>query len=362
MLINLKIKHMKKIYLIALSFFALSQANAQLSLTKAANEPVVGDTYETLALDTTNTLPIAVTGTNAEWLFDGVTAQGGTSTFTIGATSSYTNASNYPGVTMVEEDITNGTKTYYKTTSTGYDLVGVDAGFFDLNYNTNSLTLATWPITMGYTNTDQGAGAITVNQGTTSLSGTFTSTITTEADGTGLLNINNYAYARNGVLRVKSSQLIEFSIGGGLVAAGTIQNNIYNFYHSSSKYPILTLNYNYVDATTFQGPLQQLQTTLSVLSDVTVGVKENEAKEVIFKAYPNPANNDVNIHFVLTQNESYTIEVVNMLGQTMKSLNLGDLQPGVYSENININDLTSGVYFIKVNGKNAQGIEKLIVE
>jgi hypothetical protein len=352
---------MKKIYLIALSFLALSQANAQLSLTKAANEPAVGDTYETLALDTTNTLPIAVTGTNVEWLFDGVTAQGGTSTFTIGAPSSYSNSANYPGTTMVEEDITNGTKTYYKTIATGYELVGVDAGFFDLNYNSNSLTLASWPITMGYSNNDQGAGAITVNQGTTSLSGSFTSTINTVADGTGLLNINNYAYARNGVLRVKSTQKIEFSILFGTIA-GSIENNIYNFYHSSSKYPLLTLNYNYVDATSPQGPLQQLQTTLSVLSDVTVGVKENDAKEVIFKAYPNPANSEVNIHFVLTQNESYTIEVVNMLGQSVKSVNLGDLQPGIYSENININDLTSGVYFIKVNGKTAQGIEKLIVE
>lgn len=352
---------MKKIYLIALSIFAISQANAQLSLTKAANEPTIGDTYETKTLDSTNTMPLGISGTGVDWNFDGLTEAGSVSTFTIGAIADYPNSPNYPGTTMVQEDQANGTLTYFKSTATGLEILGVDAGFFDINFNTNSAIVAEWPITYGYTNDDLAAGAISVNTGSTTLNGTFTATINTTADGTGIVNINNLAYARANCLRVKRTQDLEFSILFGAIA-GTIKQINYDFYHSSSKYPILTVNYNIVNATSPQGPIDQTQSTISVLNDVTVGINEKNINDVIFRAYPNPTKNNVNIHFVLTQTENYTIEVVNTLGQVVKTTTLLNLQPGVYSENIDLSGLTAGVYYVKVSGKKAQGIEKLIVE
>ena len=95
---------------------------------------------------------------------------------------------------------------------------------------------------------------------------------------------------------------------------------------------------------------------------IILGIKENLANDIIFKAYPNPANENVTIHFVLTQTESYTIDVLNNLGQVVKTLYKPYLSPGMYSEVIGIKDLTAGIYTVKVNGNHAQGTQKLIIE
>ena len=109
-------------------------------------------------------------------------------------------------------------------------------------------------------------------------------------------------------------------------------------------------------------PIDQTQVNVKTKTGIVLGVKENTANDIIFKAYPNPANENVNIHFVLTQTESYTIDVLNNLGQVVKTLNKPNLAPGMYSEVIDIKGLSAGIYTVKVNGNHAQGTQKLIVE
>ncbi len=101
---------------------------------------------------------------------------------------------------------------------------------------------------------------------------------------------------------------------------------------------------------------------MDALSNIVIGVKENKLNDVIFKAYPNPANNEINLHFVLAQSESYLVEITNTLGQVVKTISFNNLQPGIYNEPVNINDLGAGIYNIKVSGKNTQGTEKLVIQ
>ena len=65
---------------------------------------------------------------------------------------------------------------------------------------------------------------------------------------------------------------------------------------------------------------------------------------------------------MLAQPESYRVEISNSLGQVVKTVSLGNLQPGMYNETINTTNLSAGIYTVKVNGKNAQGTEKLIIQ
>jgi len=53
---------MKKIYLASLAIGVFSYAHAQLSLTKAFNEPIIGNTYNKKGFDSTGIVPKA-TGT-----------------------------------------------------------------------------------------------------------------------------------------------------------------------------------------------------------------------------------------------------------------------------------------------------------
>ena len=343
---------MKKIYLITFSLFALNQANAQLSLTKANSEPIVGDNYLMNVVDTTNALPINVAGAGVTWNVTGISQSGVVDTTKYITPSADPNSSNYTGVTIVEKQ---GANTFYnKSTSTQYELLGLDAGNFQLNYNTNSAIIAVYPIGLGYINNDIGSGTMTA-----SLTGVFTSTIQTIGDGTGILNLNGITSFSN-CLRVKMTQHISFSLGSGF-ETGTVDQTIYNYYHSSSKSPVFSIDYTHTLASG-AFPINQTQVNVKTKAGIILGVKENLANDIIFKAYPNPANENVTIHFVLTQTESYTIDVLNNLGQVVKTLYKPYLAPGMYSEVIGIKDLTAGIYTVKVNGNHSQGTQKLIIE
>lgn len=345
---------MKKIYLLTLSLFALSQLNAQTSytLTQSNSEAVIGDSYDSKGIDTTNALPMSVSGTNVTWSVTGITESGVVDSHTFVAASADPNSSDYPGTTIVQQD-PNAT-TYFKSTTNMFELLGVDAGQFKLNYNTNSAIVAQYPISFGYTNNDLASGTITA-----SLTGTFNSTISTVADGTGTLTLE--ATSLTNCLRLKTTQHVEFALGSPPFSTnGTIDQTIYNFYNSSSKFPLFQVTYVHIQVPA--ASLDQHQDQVSMLSSIVLGVNDNAKNETIFKAYPNPASENINLHFVLTQTENYTVEITNTLGQVVKTVNYNNLQPGLYNESIDLTGLNAGIYNIKVTGKNAQGSQKLIIE
>lgn len=350
---------MKKLYFLSLSLFAVCQINAQTSytLTQANSEPVVGDSYGAVPLDTNNTpLPMNVSGANQLWQVMDLTQSAPAALNTYSTAASSTNSANYPGTNLVQSD--SSVFTYYKTTTNQLELLGVDAGFFDLNYNTNSAIVATYPISYGYTHSDAVAG--TMNVPSVSLNGPFTGTVITTADGTGTLNINNNASVFTNCIRIKTTQHLSFNLLFG-AETGTIDQELYNFYHSSSKFPVFTVSYSHIVASGIQS-IDQVQTQVSTLNTVVIGIKENKLNDITFTAYPNPAKNNVNLHFVTVKNENYNIEICNTLGQVIKTVSLTDLQPGVYNQTIDLTGLSQGIYTIKVSGKYAQGTEKLIIE
>lgn len=354
---------MKKIYLFIFSLIALSQMEAQTyTLTQSNSEGVVGDSYYSVPLDTNATLmPMSLSGANVTWSINSLTQTTAAVAYnTYSTAASATNSANYPGTNLVQTD--TATTTYYKTTTNMLELLGVDAGFFDLNYNTNSATIANYPMSFGTTVTDNTVGG-TMNIPSQSISGTFTGSISTTVDGSGTLNLNGVTILTN-CLRVKTRQFIDFDLASGFIT-GTIEQNLYNYYNSSSKFPVFTVSYSHIVIPpnfVLTTGLDQTQTQVSTLSTVAIGVKENKLNDIIFKVYPNPANNEINLHFVLAQSESYTIEILNTLGQTVKTVSLNNLQPGMYNEPINTTDLSSGMYTVKVIGKNTQGIQKLMIQ
>lgn len=78
-----------------------------------------------------------------------------------------------------------------------------------------------------------------------------------------------------------------------------------------------------------------------------VGIDENEANAI--RVFPNPATNMINVE--AQGFEQY--ELVNMLGQTVKSNRLANGQA-----NINVSNLSNGVYFVRlINGSNVETIK-----
>ncbi len=351
---------MKKIYLMALTCFALSNMTAQMTLTKANSEPIIGDINYTKTIDTTGfNMPNTVTGQNVVWTLTNALEDGGKDTTTYVTPSTFTNSSTYTGATIASIN-TGSTVTYYKATATQYEVRGLDGGLYDLNFNSNTAIAAIYPVAYGYTNTDNFGGQMTVQGGG---SGPFTGTVTTIADGTGDLDINGVVTYSN-CLRVKSTQHITFSLTFGLIT-GTIDQTIYNYYHSSSKFPLLTINYQHVvtaGAQTLDNSIATVSLKESVPTVLPTGIKTFNKANNLFSVYPNPATNEVNIHLVTAKNETYNITILNTMGQVVKTKMVANVSAGMYDEVLNVSDLTSGMYTIHVKGTTANGTQKLMVK
>lgn len=84
------------------------------------------------------------------------------------------------------------------------------------------------------------------------------------------------------------------------------------------------------------------------------GVNETESADFI-SAYPNPANNTVNIRVNRTNNDPMQIQIVNTVGQVVSSSN------NVGVNNIyNIENLEAGVYFVQVTCNGVMHTTKIV--
>ena len=63
-------------------------------------------------------------------------------------------------------------------------------------------------------------------------------------------------------------------------------------------------------------------------------------------AYPNPFNPSTNVTFSLEASSSITLEIVNILGQTLQSSKLGLMGKGVHKHQLSLEGYPSGMYYV----------------
>ena len=99
-------------------------------------------------------------------------------------------------------------------------------------------------------------------------------------------------------------------------------------------------------------------TVLSGISDIYSGIPR---EHVLFQNYPNPFNPSTKIKFGLPKAEHVRIFVYNILGQKIRTLLDGQKLPGYYVLEFNAVDLPSGIYFLKIETKEFQKVNKMIL-
>lgn len=340
---------MKKIYLSILTSAFAFTVNAQLTLTKINNEPSVGNVNTQKGYDSTSVLP-KNTGLNQTWNFSSITANTVVTVTTYTTAASTPSASSFPGATLAEGDGT-GAFTYWKSNANNFELMGMaDAGSF-ISY-TNTAIAVTWPVTYGYSGTDLFAGNALIS----SMSGPVNGTITTNATGTGSLVLPGSITFTN-VLQVRMNNNLILPLGGTFTI--NIASTEYQYYHSTQKFPILTLSYEKQTITTIMGPTVTPSYQIKVNNAIALGVNEATFDKA-FVVYPNPANGQFNVMFTNEKNENLSLEIMNISGQTVKVINLGNAND--INTNINVTDLVSGVYFVKTTLGDKSVVKKLVIQ
>jgi hypothetical protein len=78
------------------------------------------------------------------------------------------------------------------------------------------------------------------------------------------------------------------------------------------------------------------------------------------KLSPNPAIEKVQVNFSNEEELPTTIIVTNILGQSVRTINAGNMLSG--QVNLDVRKLTKGTYFVTVSNGKASKTEKLLVQ
>ena len=98
--------------------------------------------------------------------------------------------------------------------------------------------------------------------------------------------------------------------------------------------------------------------------DVKVGIKENNAINDydVLQNYPNPASGLTTVNVNIRKTSDLSLEVVNMMGQVVMTVDAGVAQPGMNRIKFDVSNLTSGAYFYTVKAGESSVSKKMIVE
>lgn len=94
----------------------------------------------------------------------------------------------------------------------------------------------------------------------------------------------------------------------------------------------------------------------------TSTVKEEIKELVSLKIYPNPAQATTWLDMELTEAATVTLELVNQLGQTVRTQDNGKLPVGHSVVPVRVTGLSAGVYMVKMNIAGKSLLRKLVIE
>lgn len=335
---------MKKVILFIFVVFLCKNINSQsLVITQSGFEPAIGDISKEVPLDTsayTSGMPNFTTGSGVTWDFSnlGVTGTVITSNYVDPSTLTVTVPN---GATLAQNR--TGSYNFYKsvtTPTTQFEILSIKIGTLGLTF-ANSGIVAKYPISYGTGFSDNISGTVDFTTGVT-----FSGNIATVADGEGtLLMPQSNSYSN--VLRVTCVQNI--TVTAFIFPIANVEQTTYSYYHSSSKFPILTVTQA---KTTFSSQTTVNTTATGNADFLVIGIDEHKSDNLTFKAFPNPSNNLVN--FYIGNNEiPESVSVSNILGeivleeQNTKTISIENLKPGIYTVTLRQGNKTGRQQIIK---------------
>ncbi len=322
---------MKKTILLITAFTGM--VSAQTTITKAFNDPVVGETVNYVTVN--GTVDNSATGAGVTFQNGSLTQGGATATTYTAPTSS--ELTTFPGTTIKMNGL--GNTVLYKQTATKLEITGLITPDATLNFSVNNGTVITYPAAFGYNEVDQAQGTFT----SSAASGIFKGTITNTANAAGTLILGSQTYPN--VLRLKSVQNLNLHQSSDilfLVPIGTVTNTTYTYYDNVRKFPILS--YTSANISVPLLGINQTTTGAQALNEVFLSTV-NEAPASKLQIFPNPVQETIHLSGEISRYISAKIFATD--GKLIKSR---DIKEG----KVEVSNLPAAVYFLEISGKDVE--------
>lgn len=321
---------------------------AQYTIT-AADNPVPGDVQSFIDIDSTN-LSLGSSGTSQMWNYSTVVINGNplvTSTFV--PMSSVPNNFAFPGGT-IGLDLGGGGYGVLSNTSAKFEYLGyAETTLSNCWMYSDPFKPFSLPFTYGSTSPDN----YLLIQPTNTTVGTFTTT----GDGTGTLVLPTATVSN--VLKLRYLQYESDTTSTGSILNFTITMDQWRA--SVSKFPLLEVQTSTMVVTTGTNVSVTYNKNGRIYSTYyPLGISSIENSSE-FKVFPNPVTNGELFISNIPLSERMTIEIYNVLGQTVKTILPGS-QNNSEPKKINVSDLAKGIYYLRINAKETAKTQMIIIE
>ncbi len=331
-----KLIKMKKTLFFCL--FSVNLAFAQTTITKAFNDPTIGDNYNGVII---NGIDASVTGNPVIFSFPGATT-GSSAVSTYSAPTSE-EITLYPGTTIKHND-GNSTIMFYKQSSDKIEMTGLTmttpSYWAKLNFSVDNATTISYPTSYGFDGTDTAKGSFTANMGSGDVAGYIKGDISTKAEGYGTLVLGTKTISN--VLKIKIYQSFTIYLDSNyLFSVGTMINTMYVYYDDLHKFPLLTYT---------EGSIKVPLLSIDQDASGALGLEENflgtgaANLKSNFVFYPNPAKDIVKFD---SSQKYQNADIYNSEGRLVQSVALKTNQ-------IDLSKLKSGNYIIILTGENGK--------
>ncbi len=103
-----------------------------------------------------------------------------------------------------------------------------------------------------------------------------------------------------------------------------------------------------------------IDTTTQTIKILATGVADiNNISSLVM--YPNPAQNELNIEFVLDKKAPVSVQIIDISGRIVKEVMNENLSTGNNNININLNEVKNGFYFVRMSSMNGTKVSRLMI-
>ena len=283
----------------------------------------------------TGSIDQSASGASTSWNFSNLVATGTINT-DAHTPATITEAITYFGTTTVSTITPSPSgstvEIYTKDAANAISITGAVRDGLDLNYISDNAFIGTFPLSFGYSNTDDVAGSFSYSIA----SGSFSGTMTTEVDASGTLSIPDVgegAYIGN-VTRLKTMQSLSLTIS--ILPVGTATQTTYNYYDNSSGALVFRSTTVTINVTILGNVIIYDETIMESYTPSTLNISETTISDNYLNIYPNPVNRVLNLD--LNNNTIIkNISISDITGRqvlnkksTDKTLSVDQLKAGIY--------------------------------
>jgi len=121
---------------------------------------------------------------------------------------------------------------------------------------------------------------------------------------------------------------------------------------------------NHLEQASAASSPKAMQADPAPLNPPSVGVALNEelSNFDVLALYPNPANQQVTLHFGMSAPKEIRIEVLDLKGSLVNEIKHESLNKGIYNLNFSVADLPNGIYFLRMSTEDQSLLRKLVIQ